>query len=120
MTARRSEGSMDRVSVSITNFGIQCDDRFVASSIPKALQEQIDEAEAALEVSTPGNYPESEELNPALLIATQAELDFKRLTELVNEPSDKPVLVVRLPSGMWAGPGGIPCNCYILDVIIES
>ena len=75
---------MNRVSVSITNFGIQCDDRFVASSIPKALQEQIDEAEAALEVSTPGNYPESEELNPALLIATQAELDFKRLTELVN------------------------------------
>ena len=106
---------MNRVSVSITNFGIQCDDRFVASSIPKALQEQIDEAEAALEVSTPGNYPESEELNPALLIATQAELDFKRLTELVNEPSDKPVLVVRLPSGMWAWPGGIPRNCYILD-----
>ena len=88
---------MNRVSVSITNFGIQWDDRFVASSIPKALQEQIDEAEAALEVSTPGNYPESEELNPALLIATQAELDFKRLTELVNEPSDKPVLVVRVP-----------------------
>ena len=51
---------MNRVSVSITNFGIQWDDRFVASSIPKALQEQIDEAEAALEVSTPGNYPESE------------------------------------------------------------
>jgi len=87
---------MDRVSVSITNFDIQWDDRFVAASIPKALQEQIDEAEAALEVSTPGNYPESEELNPALLIATQAELDFKRLTELVNEPSDKPVLVMKL------------------------
>ena len=89
---------MDRVSVSITNFDIQWDDRFVAASIPKALQEQIDEAEAALEVSTPGNYPESEELNPALLIATQAELDFKRLTELVNEPSDKPVLVVNTAS----------------------
>ena len=106
---------MNHVSVSINNFGIQWDDHFVAASIPKALQEQIDEAEAALEVSTPGNYPESEELNPALLIATQAELDFKRLTELVNEPSDKPVLVVRLPSGMWAWPGGIPRNCYILD-----
>ena len=88
---------MNRVSVSITNFGIQWDDRFVAASIPKALQEQIDEVEAALEVSTPGNYPDSGELNPALLIATQAELDFKRLMELVNEPSDKPVLVVRLP-----------------------
>ena len=102
MTARRNEGTMNRVSVSITNFGIQCDDRFVASSIPKALQEQIDEAEAALEVSTPGNYPESEELNPAL-----PELDFKRLTELVNEPSDKPVLVVRLPGYRYVA--------YILD-----
>jgi len=88
---------MNRVSVSITNFGIQWDDRFVASFISKALQEQIDEAESALEASTPGNYPESEALIPALLIATQAELDFKRLTELVNEPSDKPVLVVHLP-----------------------
>ncbi len=87
---------MNRVSVSITNFGIPWDDRFVASSIPKALQEQIDEAKAALEASTPGNYPESEDLNPASLIATQAELDFKRLTELVNEPSDKPVLVMKL------------------------
>lgn len=87
---------MNRVSVSITNFGIQWNDRFVASLIPKAMQEQIDEAEAVLEASTPGNYPESEELNPALLIATQAELDFKRLTELVNEPSDKPVLVMKL------------------------
>ena len=88
---------MNRVSVNITNFGIQWDDRFVASLIPKAMQEQIDEAEATLEASTPGNYPESELLNPAMLIATQAELDFKRLTELANEPSDKPVLVVRLP-----------------------
>lgn len=87
---------MNRVSVSITNFDIKWDDRFVVSSIPKALQEQIDETKALLKVSTPGNYPESEALNPTLLIATQAELDFKRLTELVNEPSDKPVLVVRL------------------------
>ena len=87
---------MNRVSVNITNFGIQWDDRFVASLIPKAMQEQIDEAEATLEASTPGNYPESELLNPAMLIATQAELDFKRLTELVNEPSDKPVLVMKL------------------------
>jgi len=106
---------MNCVSVNITNFGIQWDDRFVASLIPKAMQEQIDEAEATLEASTPGNYPESELLNPAMLIATQAELDFKRLTELVNEPSDKPVLVVRLPSGVWAWPGGIPHNYYILD-----
>ena len=29
---------MNRVSVSITNFDIQWDDRFVAASIPKALQ----------------------------------------------------------------------------------
>lgn len=87
---------MNCVSVNITNFGIQWDDRFVASLIPKAMQEQIDEAEATLEASTPGNYPESELLNPAMLIATQAELDFKRLTELVNEPSDKPVLVMKL------------------------
>jgi len=98
---------MNRVSVSITNFGIQCDDRFVASSIPKSLQEQIDEAKAALAASTPDKYPESEALNPALLIATQAELDFKRLMELVNEPSDKPVLVVRLPGYRYVA--------YILD-----
>lgn len=106
---------MDRVSVSITNFDIQWDDRFVAASIPKALQEQIDEVEAALEVSTPGNYPESEELNPALLIATQAELDFKRLTELVNEPSDKQVLVVRLASGQDSRTQKFRHDLYILD-----
>ena len=88
---------MNRVSVSITNFGIEWDKHFVASSIPKSLQEQIEEVEVVLAASTPGSYPESEALNPAVLIATQAELDFKRLTELVNEPSDKPVLVVRLP-----------------------
>ena len=46
---------MNRVSVSITNFGIQWDDRFVASSIPKALREQIDEVEAMLDASTSGN-----------------------------------------------------------------
>lgn len=56
---------MNRVSVSITNFGIQWDDCFVASSIPKALQEQIDEAEATLDDSAPGSYPELEVLNPA-------------------------------------------------------
>ena len=106
---------MNCVSVSITNFGVRWDDRFVASSIPKALREQIDEAEATLDASTPGNYPGSVALNPALLIATQAELDFKRLTELINEPSNKPVLVVRLPSDVWAWPGGIPHNYYILD-----
>lgn len=108
---------MNRVSVSITNFGIQWDDRFVASSIPKALQEQIDEAKAALEASTPGNYLDSEELNPALLIATQAELDFKRLMELVNEPSDKPVLVVRLPHKVRINgePAYFGHDFYILD-----
>lgn len=106
---------MNRVSVSITNFGIEWDKHFVASSISKSLQEQIDEAEATFAASASGNYPESEALNPALLIATQAELDFKRLTELVNEPSDKPVLVVRLPRGVWAWPGGVPHSYYILD-----
>ena len=106
---------MNRVSVSITNFGIQCDDRFVASSIPKSLQEQIDEAKAALAASTPDKYPESEALNPALLIATQVVLDFKRLTELVNEPSDKPVLVVRLASGQDSRTQKFRHDLYILD-----
>ncbi len=104
---------MNRVSVSITNFGIEWDKHFVASSIPKSLQEQIDEAEATFAASASGNYPESEVLNPALLIATQAELDFKRLTELVNEPSDKPVLVVRLP---WVTvPAPASYRLHILD-----
>ena len=106
---------MNRVSVSITNFGIEWDKHFVASFIPKSLQEQIEEVEVVLAASTPGSYPESEALNPAVLIATQAELDFKRLTELVNEPSDKPVLVVRMPRGIWAWPGGVPHSYYILD-----
>ena len=39
---------MNRVSVSITNFGIKWNDRFVVSSISKALQEQIDVASAKL------------------------------------------------------------------------
>lgn len=106
---------MNRVSVSITYFGIKWDDRFVASSIPKALQEQIDEVEATLDASTPGNYPESEALNPALLIATQAELDFKRLTELVNEPSEKPVLVVRLKK--WEVPEWPGCAGYSYHIL---
>ncbi len=104
---------MNRVSVRITIFGIEWDKHFVASSIPKSLQEQIDEAKATLAASASGNYPESEALNPALLIATQAELDFKRLTELVNEPSDKPVLVVRLP---WVTvPAPASYRLHILD-----
>lgn len=104
---------MNRVSVSIANFGIEWDRHFVASSIPKSLQEQIDEVEATLAASAPGNYPESEALTPALLVATQAELDFKRLTELVNEPSDKPVLVVRLP---WVTvPAPASYRLHILD-----
>lgn len=108
---------MNRVSVSITNFGIEWDRHFVASSIPKSVQEQIDEVEAALAASAPGNYPELEALNPALLIATQAELDFKRLTELVNEPSDKPVLVVSLPHKMRINgePAYFGHDLYILD-----
>lgn len=108
---------MNRVSVSITNFGIQWDDRFVASSIPKALQEQIDEAEATLVASTPGNYPDSEELNPALLIASQAELDFKRLIELVNEPSDKPILALKLTHKVRINGKSISFghDIYILD-----
>ena len=38
---------MNCVSVNITNFGIQWDDRFVASLIPKAMQEQMAERLAA-------------------------------------------------------------------------
>jgi hypothetical protein len=97
--------------VSITAFGIDYDHSFVASSMP--LREQLDEAEACLEHET--MWPASVKLSPRQLIATQAELDFKRLTELVNEPSTKPVLVVRLPSGVWAWPVGIPHKYFILD-----
>lgn len=85
---------MNRITVSITTFGIDYDHSFVASSIPESLREQLDEAESALEYET--MWPASVKLSPRQLIATQAELDFKRLTELVNEPSAKPVLVVRL------------------------
>ncbi len=99
--------------VSITAFGIDYDHSFAASSIPGSLREQLDEVESALEYET--MWPASVKLSPRQLVATQAELDFKRLTELVNEPSTKPVLVVRLPSGVWAWPGGIPHKYYILD-----
>lgn len=81
---------MNRITVSITTFGIDYDHSFAAS-----LREQLDEAESALECET--MWPASVKLSPRQLVATQAELDFKRLTELVNEPSMKPVLVVRLP-----------------------
>ena len=104
---------MNRITVSITTFGIDYDHSFAASSIPESLREQLDEAESALEYET--MWPASVKLSPRQLVATQAELDFKRLTELVNEPSTKPVLVVRLPSGVWAWPGGIPHKYYILD-----
>lgn len=107
---------MNRITVSITTFGIDYDHSFVASSIPASLQEQLDEVEVALDAAvTADDYPTAVKLSPRQLIATQAELDFKRLTELVNEPSTKPVLVVRLPSGVWAWPGGIPHKYYILD-----
>ena len=104
---------MNRITVSIIAFGIDYDHSFVASSIPESLREQLDDAEAALEDKTA--WPASVKLSPRQLVATQAELDFKRLTELVNEPSAKPVLVVKLPSGMWTWPGGIPHKYYILD-----
>ena len=58
-------------------------------------------------------WPAPLKMSPRQLIATQAELDFKRLTELVNEPSTKPVLVVKLPSG-WLSPA-FAYNYYILD-----
>jgi len=102
---------MNRITVSITTFGIDYDRSFVASSIPESLREQLDEAESALEYET--IWPASVKLSPRQLIATQAELDFKRLTELVNEPSTKPVLVVKLPSG-WLSPA-FAYNYYILD-----
>jgi hypothetical protein len=114
---------MNRITVSITAFGIDYDHSLVASSISGPLREQLDEAESALECAD--EYPNAStgylvahpptKLSPRQLVATQVELDFKRLTELVNEPSAKPVLVVRLPSGMWAWPGGIPHKYYILD-----
>jgi len=104
---------MNRITVRITAFGIDYDHSFAASSIPGPLREQLDEVESALEYET--MWPASVKLSPRQLVATQAELDFKRLTELVNKPSTKPVLVVRLPSGVWAWPGGIPHKYFILD-----
>lgn len=102
---------MNRITVSIITFGIDYDHSFAASSIPESLREQLDDAESALEDETA--WPASVKLSPRQLIATQAELDFKRLTELVNEPSAKPVLVVKLPSG-WLSPA-FAYNYYILD-----
>lgn len=97
---------MNRITVSITTFGINYDHSFAASSIPESLRERLDDAEAALEDKTA--WPASVKLSPHRLVATQIELDFKRLTELVNEPSTKPVLVVKLPSAF-------AYNYYILD-----
>lgn len=102
---------MKPITVSITTFGIEYNHGFAASSIPESLREQLDDAESALEDETA--WPASVKLSPRQLVATQAELDFKRLTELVNEPSMKPVLVVRLPSG-WVSPA-FAFNYYILD-----
>jgi hypothetical protein len=107
---------MKPITISITTFGIEYDHGFVASSISASLQEQLDEVEVALDAAvTADDYPTVMKLGPRQLIATQAELDFKRLTELVNEPSTKPVLVVRLPRSVWKWPGGVQHNYYILD-----
>ena len=104
---------MNRITVSIITFGIEYDHSFVASSIPESLREQLDEAESALEDETA--WPASVKLSPRQLVATQAELDFKRLTELVNEPSAKPVLVVKLRKGLgYRDPEG-GYSYYILD-----
>ena len=102
---------MQPITVSIITFGIDYDHSFAASSIPESLREQLDDAESALEDKTA--WPASVKLSPHRLVATQIELDFKRLTELVNEPSTKPVLVVKLPSG-WLSPA-FAYNYYILD-----
>ena len=108
---------MNRITVSIIAFGIDYDHSLVASSIPESLREQLDEAESALEYET--MWPASVKLSPRQLVATQAELDFKRLTELVNEPSTKPVLVVKLHKGFgmpvcgYRGLDGY--SYYILD-----
>jgi len=111
---------MNRITISITTFGIDYDHSFAASSIPGSLREQLDEVEVALDAAvTADDYPTVTKLSPRQLVATQAELDFKRLTELVNEPSAKPVLVVRLHKGFgmpvcgYRSPGGY--SYYILD-----
>jgi hypothetical protein len=104
---------MNRITVRITAFGIDYDHSFAASSIPGPLREQLDEAESALEYET--MWPASVKLSPRQLVATQAELDFKRLTELVNEPSTKPVLVVKLRRGLgYRDPEG-GYSYFILD-----
>lgn len=104
---------MNRITVSIITFGIDYDHSFAASSIPESLREQLDDAESALEDETA--WPASVKLSPRQLIATQAELDFKRLTELVNEPSAKPVLVVKLRKGSHLQDRDNPSPYYILD-----
>lgn len=67
---------MNRITVSIITFGIDYDHSFAASSIPESLREQLDDAESALEDETA--WPASVKLSPRQLVATQAELDFKR------------------------------------------
>lgn len=107
---------MKPITISITTFGIEYDHSFAASSIPATLQEQLDEVEVALDAAvTADDYPTATKLSPRQLVATQAELDFKRLTELVNEPSTKPVLVVKLRKGLgYRDPEG-GFSYYILD-----
>ena len=111
---------MKPITISITTFGIVYDHSFVASSIPASLQEQLDEVESAMGAAD--DFPNAfaglvlgkrTTMPPRDLVATQAELDFKRLTELVNEPSTKPVLVVKLSSG-WLSPA-FAYNYFILD-----
>ena len=113
---------MQPITVSITTFGIEYDHSFAASSIPASLQEQLDEVESAMGAAD--DFPNAfaglvlgkrTTMPPRDLVATQAELDFKRLTELVNEPSTKPVLVVKLPRRGWTWPGGIQHDYFILD-----
>jgi hypothetical protein len=107
---------MNRITVSIATFGIDYDHSFVASSIPASLQEQLDEIEVALDAAvTADDYPTTVKLGPRQLVATQAELDFKRFTELVNEPSTKPVLVVKLPCAGVCYEGCLGYTHFILD-----
>jgi len=107
---------MKPITVSILTFGIDIDPNFIASSIPASLQEQLDEAEVALDAAvTADDYPATMKLSPRQLVATQAELDFKRLTELVNEPSTKPVLVVKLPCAGVCFEGCSGYTHFILD-----
>lgn len=92
---------MKPITISILVLGIDIDPRFLASSIPQDLREELDEVEVALDAAvTADDYPATTKLSPRLLVATQAELNFKRLTEFVNDPSTKPVLVVKLLRGV--------------------